>query len=132
MALRSRNAALLAKIETTEGVDASPVAGTDAVLVENPQISFNPNTVQTNEVTGSLDGRGPITGGMTVRLGRCRHRPGMGKAAEGLRLGGGHHLHRRARRGRGGHRRHHHQPDAGGRRQRHGPGLPRHAAAVDR
>ncbi|KAA0572214.1 hypothetical protein FZ983_32100 [Azospirillum sp. B21] len=68
MALRSRNAALLAKIETTEGVDASPVAGTDAVLVENPQISFNPNTVQTNEVTGSLDGRGPITGGMTVQL----------------------------------------------------------------
>ncbi|KAA0579016.1 hypothetical protein FZ983_16970 [Azospirillum sp. B21] len=68
MALRSRNAALLAKIETTEGADASPVAGTDAVLVENPQISFNPNTVQTNEVTGSLDGRGPITGGMTVQL----------------------------------------------------------------
>lgn len=68
MALRTRNAALLAKIETTEGVDASPVAGTDAVLVENPQISFNPNTVQTNEVTGSLDGRGPITGGMTVQL----------------------------------------------------------------
>ncbi|MCM8736591.1 hypothetical protein M5E06_20910 [Azospirillum sp. A1-3] len=68
MALRTRNAALLAKIETTEGVDASPVAGTDAVLVENPQISFNPNTVQTNEVTGSLDGRGPITGGMTVQI----------------------------------------------------------------
>ncbi|MDR6770382.1 hypothetical protein [Azospirillum sp. BE72] len=68
MALRTRNAALLAKIETTEGVDASPVAGTDAVLVENPQISFNPNIVQTNEATGSLDGRGPITGGMTVQI----------------------------------------------------------------
>ena len=68
MALRTRNAALLAKIETTEGTDAGPVPGTDAVLVENPQISFNPNTVQTNESTGSLDGRGPITGGMTVQL----------------------------------------------------------------
>ena len=66
--LRTRNAALLAKIETTEGEDASPVAGTDAVLVENPQISFNPNIVQTNEATGSLDGRGPITGGMTVQV----------------------------------------------------------------
>lgn len=68
MALNTKNAALLAKVEATEGVDASPVAGTDAVLVENPQISFNPNTVQTNEVTGSLDSRGPITGGMTVQL----------------------------------------------------------------
>ncbi|MCM8738287.1 hypothetical protein M5E06_29605 [Azospirillum sp. A1-3] len=68
MALRTRNAALLAKIETTEGTDANPAASTDAVLVENPQISFNPNTVQTNEVTGSLDGRGPITGGMTVQI----------------------------------------------------------------
>ncbi|PWC86050.1 hypothetical protein TSH100_13830 [Azospirillum sp. TSH100] len=68
MALRTRNNALLAKIETTEGTDAGPVPGTDAVLVENPQISFNPNTVQTNESTGSLDGRGPITGGMTVQL----------------------------------------------------------------
>ncbi len=67
-ALRSMNAALLAKIETTEGVDASPVAGSDAVLVENPQITFNPNMVQTKEVTGSLDSRGPIAGGMTVQL----------------------------------------------------------------
>lgn len=68
MALRTRNAALLAKIETVEGTDANPVASTDAVLVENPQITFNPNTVQTNEATGSLDGRGPITGGMTVQI----------------------------------------------------------------
>lgn len=68
MALRTKNAAVLAKIETTEGVDASPTAGTDAVLVENPQISFNPNIVETNEVTGSLDSRGPIAGGMTVQI----------------------------------------------------------------
>lgn len=68
MALRTKNAAILAKIELTEGVDASPVAGVDAVLAENPQISFNPNIVETNEVTGSLDGRGPIVGGMTVQI----------------------------------------------------------------
>ncbi|XKH37561.1 hypothetical protein ACIU1J_19615 [Azospirillum doebereinerae] len=68
MALRSKNAALLAKIETTEGTDAAPAAGSDAVLVENPQISFNPTIVQTNEVTGSLDSRGPIAGGMTVQI----------------------------------------------------------------
>ncbi|NUB19798.1 hypothetical protein GBZ26_11305 [Azospirillum formosense] len=68
MALRTRNQALLAKIETTEGTDANPVAGTDAVFVENLQHSFNPNIIQTNEHTGSLDSRGPIAGGMTVQV----------------------------------------------------------------
>lgn len=65
-ALRWRNAVVLAKIEASEGVDASPSASTDAVLVENFSISFNPNVIRTNEVTGSLDGRGAIIGGMTV------------------------------------------------------------------
>lgn len=68
MAIRTRNSAVLFKIESSEGVDAAPVAGTDAVLVENPTFSFNPNTVQTNEVTGSLDNRGPIAGGMTAQI----------------------------------------------------------------
>ncbi|MBK3734950.1 hypothetical protein GAY29_17945 [Azospirillum brasilense] len=68
MALRTRNQALLAKIETTEGVDAAPVPGTDAVLIENLQHSYNPNIIQTNEHTGSLDSRGPIAGGMTVQV----------------------------------------------------------------
>ena len=58
MALRSGNAVVLAKVEPTAGVDSSPVAGTDAVLVENPTIRFKPNVGQINEVTGSLDGRG--------------------------------------------------------------------------
>lgn len=68
MAMREQNAALLAKIETTEGVDAGPLPGTDAVLVESPAISFNPQNIETNEVTGSLDGAGPIAGGMTVQI----------------------------------------------------------------
>lgn len=66
MALRFKNAVVLAKIESSEGVDASPSATTDAVLVENFSISFNPNVVRTNEIGGSLDGRGAIIGGMTV------------------------------------------------------------------
>src|ERR1051325_8762946 len=44
MALRTRNAVLLAKMETTPGTDAVPSAATDAVLIEvtgNP-IRFNP------------------------------------------------------------------------------------------
>ena len=69
MPLRARNAVVLAKVEGTAGVDSSPVAGTDAILVENPTIRFNPNIVQTNEVTGSLDGRGAIVGGMTAEIG---------------------------------------------------------------
>ena len=66
--MMSRRSVILAKIEGTEGVDASP-AGTDAVLVENPVPSFNPNFAETNEVSGSLDGQGPIASGMTMSYG---------------------------------------------------------------
>jgi len=48
---------------------AAPSAGTEAVLVENPQPSFNPNVIETDEVSASLDGAGPIVGGMTAELG---------------------------------------------------------------
>ncbi len=64
---RPRNSVVLAKIETTVGVDASPVAS-DAVLVTIPKISINPQIKQTEEVTGSLDGAGPIYTGMTCEL----------------------------------------------------------------
>jgi hypothetical protein len=62
--LRTRNAALLCKIESSEGVLESLSASADGVLVENPSINFAPQNVETNEVTGSLDGRGPIPGGV--------------------------------------------------------------------
>lgn len=69
MALRTKNSLLLAKIETTTGVDAVPVAGTDAVLVEGtPKISFNPNVTQTNEAGGSLDPQAPIVGGILATV----------------------------------------------------------------
>ena len=69
MALRTRNAVVLAKIEATEGQDATPIPGTDAILVENPQPNFNPNVIETDEVSASLDGAGPIVGGMSAELG---------------------------------------------------------------
>jgi hypothetical protein len=59
----TRNRTVLAKIETTPGTDAAPVVGTDAVLVENPRWTPQPDVIRTNEVTGSLDGFGPIFGG---------------------------------------------------------------------
>ena len=68
MALRWRNAALTAKIESSEGVFSAPDPSTDGVLVENPAVTFDPQNVETDEVTGSLDGRGPLVGGMKCRL----------------------------------------------------------------
>jgi hypothetical protein len=66
--LLTRRAAVLFKIESTEGVDAVPVAGTDGVLVENLRITMNPNIVETNEVTPSLDPFDPIVGGMSSSI----------------------------------------------------------------
>lgn len=66
--LRNRNSAVLAKIETTEGEDAGPVAGLDAVLVENPQVKFETSTEQTSEVSGTLDPSAPIPSGTKVKV----------------------------------------------------------------
>lgn len=41
MALRTRNAVLLAEVETTYGTDPTPSASTDAVLVENPRYVYD-------------------------------------------------------------------------------------------
>ncbi len=86
-ALRSRNAVVLFKTETTAGTDASPVAADDAVLVENPQIQFNPNIVRTNEVTGSLDSRGAIVGGMTAQISCDVYLKGSGTAGTAPEFG---------------------------------------------
>jgi hypothetical protein len=67
-ALRFRNAVLLAKAEAVEGTPETPAAATDAVLVENFRINFNPNLTETDEVTGSLDPRSPIQGGLGAEL----------------------------------------------------------------
>lgn len=67
-AMRTRNKALTFKIEAVEGVAETPSAATDAVLVENPVLKLTPAVVQTKEVTGSLDNRGPIVGGIKASL----------------------------------------------------------------
>ncbi|MGE0658257.1 MAG: hypothetical protein AB7O63_02090 [Reyranellaceae bacterium] len=66
--LRSRNAAVLVKAESTPGAYDAPDTTTGGVLVENPQIGFSPQNVQTNEVTGSLDSEGPLVGGMQCSI----------------------------------------------------------------
>jgi hypothetical protein len=68
MALRTRNAVLLAKIESSELTDASPSAGSDAVKVEVDMPSFQQAMAQTNEVSGSLDRSAPVPAGTTVTI----------------------------------------------------------------
>lgn len=60
---RTRNQIVLLKREAVSGTEETPTPAADAILVENPQWSPNFEVEQTNEVTGSLDGRGPIVGG---------------------------------------------------------------------
>ena len=66
-----RNAVLLAKPETTEGVDSAPdpTGANNAILVEQPlRITFNPNIIDTTEVNPSLDPFDPIVGGMSSTI----------------------------------------------------------------
>lgn len=79
-ALRSRNGALLFKIESVEGTAETLSASTDAVLIENPSIRFNPQNTETRELTGSLDNRGPIVGGMQIQVGFDVYLKGSGVA----------------------------------------------------
>ncbi|MDF2971925.1 MAG: hypothetical protein K0R61_2375 [Microvirga sp.] len=51
---RLKNRLVWAKVETTAGTDAVPTQ-TEAVFIENPRWPPNLQTVQTNEVSGSLD-----------------------------------------------------------------------------
>ncbi len=66
--IRSQNAAVLFKKSSTANQFDDPSESTDGVLVENPSINFNPQNTDTDEVTGSLDGRGPIVGGIQVQV----------------------------------------------------------------
>lgn len=59
----TKNRLVLAKVETTTGVDAAPVPATDAVLVEEPRANPNMELETTEEVTGSLDSEQSIVGG---------------------------------------------------------------------
>ena len=64
---RLRNTVALAKIESTEGTDASPV-GTDAVKIENCKIQYTANLIKTNEYSGSLDTSVPIVGSVRPQI----------------------------------------------------------------
>lgn len=68
MAMRTRRAALLMKLQSVAEVYEAPSAGTDGMLVEAPSVNTNPQNTSTNEVTGSLDSLADIAGGFQVSL----------------------------------------------------------------
>lgn len=69
MALVTRNALLLAKEETTEGEDSVPTAADNAILISNPERPTpEPNVIEDDAATGSLDPDEPIIGGMFMNL----------------------------------------------------------------
>lgn len=84
--LRSRNGVILIKNETTSGTDAAPTT-TNAILVENPRLSFDPGLIETNELTGSLDPRAPIPGGLKASLTFDTYIKGSGSAGTAPEFG---------------------------------------------
>lgn len=68
--VRPLNALALFKIESTEGVDASPAAATDAFPFELDSVSFNSpwKAESTNEVTGSLVAGAPLVLGQPFTI----------------------------------------------------------------
>lgn len=73
MALRIRNQVLLVKVESSEGVDASPGV-TDAIKIDTVTVTPQPEIQDTTEATGAIDkgefeiGKTPIEFAGTVKL----------------------------------------------------------------
>jgi hypothetical protein len=81
--LRTKNRQLLFKIESTEGVDASPGAS-DAIQVENLQVRAPINNLRTNENTGSLDSASDVPAGAPVSFTFDTYLRGSGSTAGGV------------------------------------------------
>jgi hypothetical protein len=66
MALRARNALLMAKIETTSGTFVTLAASTDAIRVRNVSVSPQTNNQANDSLTSSLDALPDLIGGMSM------------------------------------------------------------------
>ena len=62
MSLLTRRAVVLAKVETTRGVDASPVPATDAMLVADPDYTTDLNVLERDFVRNDLSPLGHTIG----------------------------------------------------------------------
>ena len=65
---KTKNQVFAAKVEVTPGTDASPTVGANAVRVQN--LNFGPDiqSIDPEEVTGSLDDAAPIFAGGSQRV----------------------------------------------------------------
>ncbi|API58280.1 hypothetical protein BSL82_02305 [Tardibacter chloracetimidivorans] len=68
--IRPRNVAVLVKLESTEGEDASPVGNTDAIPVEADSVGWNSpyREENSNEATGSLVAGAPLIVGQPATI----------------------------------------------------------------
>jgi hypothetical protein len=66
--IRTRPQTLLAKVESSEGVDPTPTAAANAIKVENVNWTETPNVIQSNEVSGALDVSPPLIGGVKTAV----------------------------------------------------------------
>lgn len=60
---RTKDRTILGKVETTSGTDASPTVSADAFLCMNPQWTGGLETLERNEVSGSLSSQADVPGG---------------------------------------------------------------------
>lgn len=81
MTILYRRAVVLAKIETSFGVDASPSPVDDAMLIEDPQFSAEAATIERSNVSFDISPAGIRVGRKTARLTFLHEVRGQGTAA---------------------------------------------------
>lgn len=80
MARNSRNTIILAKIETTPGIDAVPTGAANALLVSDPTFDFSYNNVDRNLVKGFMGADAQLVGTRFVDIGFSIEIAGSGTA----------------------------------------------------
>lgn len=85
MALRARNSAILIKVETTEGVDASPTT-TDALQSFQLGRSLNPDVIEDQEFRGGLGSGEPVIGAFRPQITLASNLIGSGTPTTAPRL----------------------------------------------
>lgn len=83
MVMLSKRALLLAKIESTYGVDPTPAPGTNAILVNDPKIKVSGEVLQREFARSSLSPLAPVIGMKEVEVSFSTELKGPGTANQG-------------------------------------------------
>jgi len=81
-----KNGVLRLRLENQRGVENAPNAN-DSLLVENVRIQLDPQMTNTDEMTGSLDPKAPIPGGLRMTLTFDTYLKGAGSAGSAPEVG---------------------------------------------